>query len=170
MPRRSMAIGILGGMCLVVLQGIACETWARSSSEDLLSSVKEDLMQNKIRSLKVLFLPYHVLTRTRMTPELLEGAAEFNTAVEMNELLRRSLISAIESSHGSDLDSAPDVRWGVLLQDEDGSTLHSIYVSGKSMVGTGRQGIVDGRPVKLDDAMIAWLEGTFPQATTAGRE
>lgn len=170
MSRRSLAIGILGGMCFVSLQGMACEAWARSSSEDLLSSVKEDLMQNKIRSLRVLFLPYHVLTRTRMTPDLLEGAAEFKTAVQMNEQLRASLLLAVESSRVSDLDSAPDVRWGVLLRGENGSTLHSIYVSGKSIVETGRRGIVDGRPVKLNDAMIAWFEGTFPQATTVGRE
>lgn len=143
---------------------------ARVTSDDLLASIKEDLIDNSVRSVSILFLPYDVLTRARVTPELLQGSAEFRIVVQMDDRMRKSLLSAIESSQISPLDSAPDLRWGAVLQSEKGSTLHSIYLSGKTILGKGRQGIIDGQPVKLNGAMIAWFEASFPAALTIGNE
>ncbi|GIW39453.1 MAG: hypothetical protein KatS3mg076_0030 [Candidatus Binatia bacterium] len=130
-------------------------------AESSLRDLKHDLVSDKIRTVKVLFIPYEVVTRVRLTPELLERTAEINRVLEMDASMRSSLLEAIDRARVRESVSAPDIRWGAVFYGSDGTELHSIYLSGKVFFRAGRRGIIDGNPAKLNDALIDWFEGTF---------
>jgi hypothetical protein len=130
-----------------------------------LQSLKRDLLSEKIKRVRVLFVPYEVATRVRLTPELLRTSAEFARVLEMDEAMRGRLLAAIEKTRVTPLDSPPDLRWGAIFLDSQEVQLHSIYLNGKILLGTGRQGIIDGNRVKLNDALVEWFEAAFGDPT-----
>jgi hypothetical protein len=129
--------------------------------ESSLQSLKSDLLSEKIMKVRVLFVPYNVVTRVRLTPELLTGSAKVNELVDMDHTMRTSLLTALDKTKASQLDSPPDLRWGAIFYDAHGRELHSIYLNGRILFRTGRQGIIDGKLTKLNGALVEWFEERF---------
>jgi hypothetical protein len=149
----------------VAASGLQASGEEMTNAESSLRNLKGDLLSQKINRVRVLFAPYELLTRVALTPELLQGSAEINRVVEMDQSMRTSLVVAIDKTKMSPLDSPPDLRWGAIFYDSDGTELHSIYLNGKLLFGTGRQGIIDRHLVKLNGALIEWFEETFGALT-----
>ena len=55
----------------------------------------------------------------------------------------------------------PDLRWGALFLDENTNQVHTIYLDGKYVTGTGRKGLIDGHAVALNRALIEWFESQW---------
>ncbi len=150
---------------VVAPSGLQASGEEMSNVESSLRNLKSDLLNQKVTSVRVLFAPYKLLTRVPLTPQLLPGSAEINRLVEVNQSMRASLLVAIDKTKTSPLDSPPDLRWGAIFYGSKGTELHSIYLNGKFLFGTGRQGIIDGNSAKLNGALIKWFEDTFDRLT-----
>ena len=141
-----------------------------NTSKGVLMQLEQDLLQGKIKSIRVLFMPYEMRTRTRVTPTLLESSAYFNSIVNMDSSIQGSLLSAIKTCWVKPASSEPDLRWGAIFMNKNGEKIHSVYISGKSLFAKGRHGIIDGRVVNLNGSFISWFEANFPEAMTKGRK
>ena len=126
-----------------------------------LRQLQEDLSGDHVKNVRVLFVPYKVLTRVRLTPELLQQSAEIDRTLSLDRATRDSLIRAIEMTEVSPLGMPPDLRWGAIFFGADGMERHSIYLDGKFLSGTGRQGIIDRDLAKVNGALVSWFEDSF---------
>lgn len=136
-----------------------------TDAESSLHALKADLLSHKVTSFRLLVAPYELLTRVPLTPELLKGSATVNRVIDVDTSIRTSLVTAIDKTETSPLDSPPDLRWGAIFYDSGGVDLHSIYVNGKVLFATGRQGIIDRDLVRLNGALVEWFESTFGSLT-----
>lgn len=122
----------------------------------------DDLVSQRIVSVRALHVPYDVLTRYRLTPENLEGEAHFRKSEPLSLEARRELVVALEKAELRPLEHVQDVRWGAIFLDKKGREVHSIYLNGQFANQVGNEAVIDGTPTRVSGSLAAWFERTFP--------
>jgi hypothetical protein len=154
----TVLVAFAAGICATASPG---SEDAATNANIALQDLKRDLLAGTVKNVRVFYVPYEVATRVPLTPELLRGSAEIDRVVAMDDAIRTRLLAAIDKTTISPLDTSPDLRWGAIFLSDQAGELHSVYLDGRYLLGTGRRGIVDGNPVKLNGALIEWFEAAF---------
>lgn len=150
------------GIASVVNLAVSLASEGSPATVDI-ARLREELEAGSMVSMRILFVPYDVLTKAPMDSALLRRAAVVDRVSPIDDKLRQRLIIALEQTSVEPLESQPDVRWGAIFLGRDGKELHSIYLDGRYFDGTGRRGIVDGNFVKTNGALGYCLERAFPE-------
>jgi hypothetical protein len=156
--RSKYTIALLA--CIWFLHGYA--TAGPVDADAALRSLTKELLDGRIAHVDIFHIPYEVLTRTRITPELLEAQAKMKFNVELSSSVGQSLVPVIEDLKLHHIERAPDLRWGMIFWDHLGKRAHSIYLDSRYfIIGTGRRGYLDGTLIGFDGSLIRWLERNY---------
>lgn len=120
-----------------------------------------DVSSGRVTKVRILFAHYELMTRTALNPKLLEGAASFDRVFEVGKDRKETLLRAIAKTELTSLDSDPDLRWGAIFLDQEGAVVHSLYLNGTSLLGAGRQGLIDGTRARFNSSLYDWFEESF---------
>ena len=152
---------------LALFSIVSCAAAIDAPAQSSLEALKSDLRADNIKKVKVLFESYETLTVVALNPEMLENYARHDGTIQMlpfDESMRRSLLAGLEKTRIVKLDYQPDLRWGAIFYDIAGRELHSIYVE-RRMLSLSHRGIIDGRYVSFNNALLDWFENTFGELT-----
>lgn len=116
------------------------------------------LTNNEVGRIDVLQIPARILTRTRITPEMLER--QFHYKLTIRDLrggaYQDSIANAVKSITVQRATEIPDVRWGVVFYGKDDSRIGALYLD-----KSGFSGVVDYDPVSFRGDLFKWLDGNF---------
>jgi hypothetical protein len=131
---------------------------ANGNAQAQVETIAEALDQNKVGKIEILEIPSRVLTRSRITPSLLE-TQYYNklTMARLNSnLYRDALIRSFDTLSVSPRGQMADLRWGVVFFSTDGTRLGAVYFD-----GAGRFGAINETPVAFGGQFFDWLSTTF---------
>jgi hypothetical protein len=126
--------------------------------DSVLASLRADLAAGRVKRADVYFMSYDRLTRTRVTPAMLEAQADKKFSLET---VPQSFVRAIENITLHKVRDSPDLRWGLVFWNRSGNRVHSIYLDGRYILGTGRKGYIDGVTVGFNASLVDWLESNY---------
>jgi hypothetical protein len=138
----------------------------RANSDDFmeaqsaLNALLADLETGRVQQMTVFFTQYEKSTRTRITPSALEVQSDktFRTPLSTAPY---GLMQTLKEMHLRPQEKIPDLRWGLIFLDASGKRLHSIYLDGRYISGTGRTGYIDGIRAGFDGSLSSWLEKEY---------
>ena len=159
---RTIYVATVTVMLLVFVSGsMSFESDKVTNVQIALKSFAAELERGEIPYTEIFFISYDRRAFTRVTPDTLESNPDFTVRVKLTDPLRRGLIDAINKTKTTPRDEYPDLRWGAVFYDEADRRVHSIYLDGRYITGSGRRGVIDGRAVNLNGRLIRWFEDNF---------
>jgi hypothetical protein len=116
---------------------------------------------NEVKRVEIVQIPPHVLTRTRVTPELLERSFHYKLVIGdiRGGAYAASLASAVGSVSAEPGTDAGDLRWGVTFFDQGDQRITSFYFD-----ASGHRGAIDNTPVAFKGDLFKWLDDNFSRA------
>jgi hypothetical protein len=124
-----------------------------------LHQLSESLLNYHIEGVDIIQMSTSLLTRTRITPEMLEKQFSYKLIIRdvRRTVLQKELAHAIESTKVKADSEAPDLRWGIIFYGPGGTKLNGIYFD-----KSGHRGVIDGAPVMIEsDSLFEWLNTRF---------
>jgi hypothetical protein len=155
---------------LLIIFAIAQKGIGAMNIDSSLQNLKDDLRTERIEKLRIISVPYGLLTIAALTPETLPTSATIDWVIEIDKKMRGSLLTALDKTRIKELNSVPDLRWGLIFYDKNGKQLHSLYLNGKVFFQSGRRGILDGNLVRLNDELFRWCESTLKELKASDYE
>lgn len=119
------------------------------------------LKSGDVQRIEIVQTPPRVLTRTKMTPEMLEQGFYHKLIIRdiRSETYEADLIAAVISVSASASAQMGDLRWGVSFFDHNERRIESLYFD-----ASGRRGAVDSLPVTFRGDLFRWLNDNLSQA------
>ena len=156
---------ILATMILFLISG-TLPTEARSQSqrdaEASLNKIRVAVESGEVFKLRVLYMPYEIVTAVATTPSSLESTAPKVFDIDLFPKLKYSLIRALSSTTLSKAsDPEPEVRLGIIFFNRNGNKIHSIFIGRWYRNTIGRMGYVDERVVNMNSALGDWVDQNF---------
>jgi hypothetical protein len=111
-----------------------------------------------VRRVEILNIPSRILTRTAVTPDILERAYSYKFVIRdlRGSAYASNLTSAVAATTIQQTAEKTDVRWAVIFFDADNRRVASIYLD-----GSGRRGAVDAKAVLFGHGLAGWLNDNF---------
>lgn len=130
---------------------------AQSRIDELISSLRS----SGVERVEILQIPPRVLTRTRVTPEMLERSFHYKLIIHdiRGGAYSPDLLAAVESTSVQPAAEMGDLRWGVLFFDAREQRIASLYFD-----ASGHRGAVDSQAVSFKGDLIKWLDANFSKA------
>jgi hypothetical protein len=120
--------------------------------------VVQKLTNNEIGRIDVLQIPTRILTRARITPEMLD--VQFHYRLTIHDVravaYRDQLRDAVRTIVVQPRPEMSDIRWGVVFYDINDARVGALYFD-----KTGRSGAVSDKPVSFEGKFFKWLEDSF---------
>lgn len=112
----------------------------------------------RVSKIEVLQIPPDILTRARITPEMLERQFYYKLTFqhERGSPPWARLVTAMKGASVNQQAEAVDLRWGILFYSDEGKRVGAIYFDAR-----GRRGYVDGTSVSFTGALFPWVDSTF---------
>ncbi len=145
-------------LILIFVFVLALANLSHAQTNDL-TSLKNDLLNNKITRVKILHLSYDVETYISVTPNMLNSQTPI--WVNMSGDIRTTLLNAIENTTITASNRPGDLRWGAVFYEGNSNELHSIYLDGRYINTRTNQGQIDHHVITVNDALIGWFESNF---------
>ena len=129
-------------------------------SQSKVNNISSKLVSNEIARIEILQYPLNILTRTRITPEMLEKQFYFKIIIRnvKNFQNKEEFIETIKSIKVKDKSEMPDIRWGVIFYDLDDNRICTLYFNAK-----GNYGAVDSSPVSFSGKFFEWIDKKFSE-------
>jgi hypothetical protein len=142
---------LLPGLMIVLV--VTCGGTSQALTGKSLSAYGID--PASVARVEILYYPEQILTRFGFTPEMLEKLYRYKVEVkEFTEATsRQRLVTALRETSMSPTGSSHDLRTAVLLYDNNGKRLLSLYFD-----RTGRNGMVNSESVSIDDGVYRWAK------------
>ncbi len=129
-----------------------------SVAQSRVDTLSAKLANYEIGNVEILQIPSEILTRTRITPEMLEK--QFSYKLTIRDLrggaYREKLLEAMKSTKVRPKSETPDIRWGIIVYDLNGGRVGAIYFD-----KWGKSGAVGDIPVSFKGKLFKWLDGNF---------
>jgi len=147
--------------CIMMLIGGCAEgnqVKADSQTGSEVDGLVAKLAKGEIGRVEVLQIPPEVLTRTRITPEMLERQFDYKFTIHdvRGGAYRKGLLEAMRSVEVGPRSEMPDLRWGIVFYD-----VHDMRVGALYFDKTGSRGAVDNAPVSFRGDFFKWLKDSF---------
>jgi hypothetical protein len=153
-------------MFLAVLLGVVfqmivlADTSVDAQAQAHLETIVAKLSAKEIERVDILEMPSEALTRTRVTPEMLE--AQFWYKLTINHFrggpYEGELLVASKSLTVRPQEEIPDLRWAAIFYDTNGIRVGALYFN-----NTGSAGAVDTTPVLFQGSFFNWLNRNFSE-------
>jgi hypothetical protein len=116
------------------------------------------LDHGEIGKIEILQIPSRILTRTRVSPEMLERQFHYKLTIRdiRGESQLRALNEAMKSVVVEPETEEPDLRWGLIFYGLDDSRVGALYFD-----KAGRRGNMDNTPVHFQGDIFEWLNSNF---------
>ena len=121
-------------------------------------NITQLLESGKIRRIEIIYLPDEVLTRTRLTPEMLERQWLYKVSINdfQSSPFRKKFRVALEASTFEHTNQSADLRLGCFLYDDKNERVLSMYFD-----AAGNAGIVNTEPVHSNRKLVKLLKESF---------
>lgn len=127
------------------------------------AQLRVDILSTKLKNyeilrVEILQIPPGVLTRTRITPAMLEKQFDYKLTIRdiRGGAYRDKLVKAIESIEVKSQSAMEDIRWGAIFYDQNDMRVGAIYFN-----KTGNSGAVGDEPVSFKGDFFKWMDGNF---------
>jgi hypothetical protein len=131
---------------------------ATNSAEAMMDLLVTKLTSREIARVEVLQIPSRLLTRTRITPEMLEKQFHFKVTIRdvRGEVHQQTLTEAMKSTSVQPETDIADLRWGIIFYGLDDKRVGAVYFD-----KTGSRGNVENDPVSFRGGIFKWLNDNF---------
>lgn len=137
--------------------------WGHQMRDDMegrraVDALIASLERGEVVRVEILEMPPRILTRTRITPAMLEKQFHYMVTIRdlRDSLLRSKILEAAKSISVEPRADMPDLRWGVVFYDEKNARINALYFD-----KTGKSGAVGNTAVSFKGNFLKWLEGGF---------
>ena len=136
------------------------EVKTNSPAQSQVDALASKLARREIGKVEILQIPARILTRTRITPEMLEKQFHYKLTIRdvRGEVHQEKLTEAAKSVAVKPETEMPDLRWGAIFYGLDGSRVGALYFD-----KTGSRGGVGDTPVSFKGGFFKWLDGNFSE-------
>ena len=136
---------------------MSAETVAQSRVDALIASLRS----GAIGRTEILQIPPRVLTRTRVTPEMLERSFHYKFIIGdlRGSPYSSDLVAAVASTTAQPVSDMGDLRWAIVFFDTNNQRIASLYFD-----GPGQRGAVDSIAVSFKGGLTKWLSDNFSKA------
>ena len=116
------------------------------------------LASGEIARVEIFQIPARILTRTRITPEMLEKQFHYKLTIRdiRGSAYQNKLVEATKSIAAQPGGEMPDMRWGVVFYGVDESRIGALYLD-----KSGSRGVVGDTPASFKGDFLKWLDGNF---------
>jgi hypothetical protein len=115
----------------------------------------------EIGRVEIVHVPSSFMTNIRLTPTALERS--YDTKITIRDLrvssYRRELTDAMNGLSVNLEKEVPEVRWGLVFHDVNGTRISALYFN-----RSGTAGAVDDVPVAFSGKLFQWLEAKLSKA------
>lgn len=134
---------------------------AADTAQSRIDTLTSKLRSNEVQRVEIIQMPPRMLTRTRVTPEMLERSFHYKLIIRdiRGGVYASSLIAAVASTSAELSAEMGDLRWGVAFFDQNEQRIESFYFD-----ASGHRGAVDSLPVSYKGDMLKWLDDNFSKA------
>lgn len=151
----------LTGLLLVFLAAMAdCSAEVSGvSMQSQVEQISKDLSENRIGRVEILQIPPRILTRARITPQMLEK--QYHNKLIIRDInsnsYKEKLTTSLRTISASSRDEMPDLRWAVIFYSQNDTRVGAVYFD-----RSGRYGAVNGAGAAFENAdLFNWLTATF---------
>jgi hypothetical protein len=111
-----------------------------------------------ISRVEILQIPSRILTRTRITPEMIERQFAYKLTINSfnGGMYKDSLVAAVGSIQVQPLPEMPDLRWAAIFYGLDDARIASLYFD-----RSGMKGAVNNASVSFQGGLFNWLDSNF---------
>jgi hypothetical protein len=149
--------------CLSIPAGpaIACDVGTTTSA---LASISQQIQTGKVKRIDLLKISDRLLASIPIAPERFATYSSERKTLVLSERDATELAAAVKTLAPGQLSYQPDLRWQLVLLDESGNKLHTIFFSKRYVQGRGRAGYVDGDMCSFgtatigSPALVKWLQ------------
>ena len=129
-----------------------------SPVQSQVNALAAKLSAHEVGGIEILQMPPHLLTRTAITPEMLEKQFHYKLAIRnvRGGPHEATLVQVVTSIAVQPRNETADLRWGVIFYGVSGIRLGALYFD-----RTGRYGAVGDVPVSYTGDLFKWLDGNF---------
>jgi hypothetical protein len=149
----------------VMLLFVACSEVAQTkhakggtNPQTTIDTITTYLTQNQVGKIEIVQIPAAVLTRSRITPEMLER--QFHNKLVIRDVVssvhRTELSKVLKSLSAQSRTESADLRWGVIFYLRNESRIGALYFN-----ANGSRGAVGTEPVSFKGDFFDWLDSTF---------
>jgi len=112
----------------------------------------------EIGKMEILHIPSRVLTRTAITPDMVERQFDYRLTIRdvRDWILQKKLVAALKSVKVQPQPEMTDLRWGAVFYGVDGTRIGAVYFD-----IWGKKGAVDSTPVSFSGDLFKWLNRNF---------
>jgi hypothetical protein len=152
-------------MCLLIVSSIAFSQGdgvnAVNAAQSRIDELVSSLRSNKIERVEIIQIPPRVLTRTRVTPEMLERSFHYKLTIRdlRGGAYSADLLTAATSTSVQPAAEMGDLRWGVIFFGPGEQRIESLYFD-----ASGNRGAVDSLTVSFKGDISKWLNTNFSRA------
>lgn len=138
------------------VQGAKMQTDSLAQSQMNALAVK--LANGEIGKIEILQIPARILTRTRITPEMLEKQFHYKMTIRdvRGGAFQDRIVGAAKSITVQSQPEMADLRWGVIFYGLDDVRVGALYFD-----KTGSSGVMNKTPVSFKGNFFSWLDGSF---------
>jgi hypothetical protein len=149
---------------LFLLLCFFCEGIMAQGKVDNLQNVLASIQRaNVVEKIEIFYCPLDLLTRTRITPKMLEVNYFYKLTikVKVGSFYLQGLKHALQDTKVEKSDRESDLRWGILLWGPENQRIVSIYLDQFE-----NQGYINSIPVNFTakestKGLVQWLKGNF---------
>lgn len=127
-----------------------------SQVQSQIDSIAIKLSKREIGKIEILQIPPEILTRTRITPEMLEKSFNYKLTISdaRGGVYRSKLAELLKTLVVQPRSEMADIRWGIIFYDMNDSRAGAIYFD-----KWGKDGAVGDIPVSFKGNLFKWLDG-----------
>lgn len=156
-----LVIGLLLFSFATICSAQGVQVNAADTAQNRISALIDKLRSNEVRRIEIVQIPPRILTRTRVTPAMLERSFHYKFIIRdlRGGLYASSLIAAVTSTLAEPSSDMGDLRWGMTFFNQNEERIDSFYFD-----ASGRRGAIDSLPVSFRGDMLKWLDDSFAKA------
>lgn len=130
----------------------------QSLAQSQIDALATKLANREIVRVEILQIPARILTRTRVTPEMLENQFHYKLIIRdvRGEVYQEELTQVTKSVTVRPEGEMPDLRWAVIFYGLDDARVGALYFD-----KSGSRGGVGDTPVSFAGGFSRWLDGNF---------
>lgn len=126
-----------------------------------INALISSLRSNSVERVEIFQIPARILTRTRVTPEMLEHSFHYKLTIRdiRGGAYNAGLLASVSSTSVQPADEMGDLRWGMIFFSADEARIASIYFD-----ASGHRGGIDKATVSFKGDLFRWLDSNFSGA------
>lgn len=158
MKARMIYVLLIGLQVFFASSAQGSEMGGNEKKQSLMDAIASMLVNRDIGRVEILQIPPNVLTRARITPEMLERQFDYKLIIRdmRGGEYREELAEAVKSTSIEPQSEVPDLRWGMIFYDPNGNRVGAIYFD-----KWGKNGVVGDIPVSFKGDLFKWLNKSF---------